>query len=82
MSATVQVAPVFANGATGDLKVTVTSDEFGDSLTGYVGAADVMRHAERALRQEPRRVAQMVAAAYDKGWADAMSQENVSEPTK
>lgn len=53
MSATVKVSPVYANGPTGDLLVTVTSDEFGDSLTGYIDAAEVLRSAYRAIPQAP-----------------------------
>lgn len=54
MSATVRIVPVFANGPTGELEVTVVSDDHGDSLRGYVKAVDVLGQARRALGIETK----------------------------
>lgn len=53
MSATVSVTPVFANGPTGLVRVTVTSDVFGDSLTGEVDAQLLAHQLKRALVEGP-----------------------------
>ena len=46
---TVDVSLVYANGPTGDLRITVTDPASGDSLTGYISAEDVRAFAIRAL---------------------------------